>query len=396
MLNIPENRTYLESHPWIDFQLDVSQATYILWMLLGESRSKCEHIAGVPLSPERARTLYNVYLSKGVHATTSIEGNTLTERQVRQLLEGSLKLPLSQKYLADEVQNIIEACNEIAKETLEDSSSPISVERICRFNELVLRGLEPGEDVVPGQVRTHEVGVLRYRGAPWKDCRYLLDRLCDWLNSGFNTHEPDTKFALLLFKAIMAHLYLAWIHPFGDGNGRTARLLEFQILIQSGVPFPAAQLLSNHYNTTRTRYYVELDKSSKSPLGVNSFIQYAVQGFVDGLREQIEFIRNQQIEVTWENFVHQEFRGKDSIAKTRQKHLILAMTDEARPQAELADLTPEIIRAYASRGEKTLTRDLNALVGMGLVLKKKDHYAANRAKILAFLPPQIKDSASPP
>jgi Fic family protein len=39
-----------------------------------------------------------------------------------------------------------------------------------------------------------------------------------------------------ILKAILAHLCLAWIHPFGDGNGRTARLVEFQILIFPGCP----------------------------------------------------------------------------------------------------------------------------------------------------------------
>ncbi|MBW2661693.1 MAG: Fic family protein, partial [Deltaproteobacteria bacterium] len=37
------------------------------------------------------------------------------------------------------------------------------------------------------------------------------------------------------------------MHPFGDGNGRTARLLEFEALLSSGVPAPSSQLLSNHY-----------------------------------------------------------------------------------------------------------------------------------------------------
>ena len=46
----------------------------------------------------------------------------------------------------------------------------------------------------------------------------------------------------MLVRAMMAHLYLAWIHTFGDGNGRTARLLEFLILARSGkVPLPAAR-----------------------------------------------------------------------------------------------------------------------------------------------------------
>jgi Fic family protein len=86
-----------------------------------------------------------------------------------------------------------------------------------------------------------------------------------------------------ILKAVVAHLYLAWIHPFGDGNGRTARLVEFQILLSSGVPSPAAHLLSNHYNQTRSEYYRQLDRASKSGGELAPFIEYGARGFVAGL-----------------------------------------------------------------------------------------------------------------
>ena len=56
--------------------------------------------------------------------------------------------------------------------------------------------------------------------------------------------EHATAYAIL--KAIFAHLYLVWIHPFGDGNGRTARLLEFHILTAASLPYPVTHLLSNY------------------------------------------------------------------------------------------------------------------------------------------------------
>jgi len=82
-----------------------------------------------------------------------------------------------------------------------------------------------------------------------------------------------------------------WIHPFGDGNGRTARLVEFQILLQAGIPSPAAHLLSNHYKQTRTEYYRQLATASRSGGNILPFIEYAVGGFVDGLKEQLALIR---------------------------------------------------------------------------------------------------------
>ena len=88
-------------------------------------------------------------------------------------------------------------------------------------------------------------------------------------------------FARGLTRALPAHLYIAWIHPFADGNGRTARLVEYQLLAGSGlVPTPAVHLLSNHYNLTRSYYYRVLDRSSRiRPWSPVEFIAYAVDGF---------------------------------------------------------------------------------------------------------------------
>ena len=121
----------------------------------------------------------------------------------------------------------------------------------------------------------------------------------------------------------MAHLYIAWIHPFGDGNGRTARLVEYLTLVNSGIPSPAAHLLSNHYNETRSEYYRQLDRSTRSREGAIDFALYALQGFVDGLTAQIETIREQILDVTWTNYVHEQFSNQDSVADTRRRHLVL-------------------------------------------------------------------------
>jgi cell filamentation protein, protein adenylyltransferase len=385
-------RSYLGSHPWINFRVDLQRFSWRLWMLIGEANSKCQHIAGVPLRPEQAQDLYLVYLTKGVHATTSIEGNTLSEEQVRQEVENKLNLPESQQYLANEVKNIIKACKLIDKELMKDPAIKITPERICQFNAIVLKGTRIEDDVVPGKYRNHSVGVMRYRAPPWEDCRYLVNQLCDWLNGpDFVASDPQEKFMKTLLKAILAHLYLAWIHPFGDGNGRTARLIEFQILEQSGlVPYPAAHLLSNHYNKTRSQYYAELDRSNKHDQGVISFIEYATRGFVDGLHGQLHTIRDAQWRVTWENYVHDVFRDKDTASGKRQKQLVLDMPENIVPRKDLTMVSPRVAANYARKSEKTITRDINALLDMKLIIRRGKGYTPNRDLILAFLPPQLR------
>jgi len=239
-------RTYEKTHPWIKFLLDLRELEHSTWLLLGEAVSKTEHIAGVPLDPDAAKTLHAVYLAKGVLATTAIEGNTLTEDEVRDHLEGRLKLPPSRQYLGQEIDNIVEACNRIGQEIIRDGSGPISVQDILEYNKLVLRELPLQEDVMPGELRRHSIVVGRYRGAPAEDCEFLLNKFCEWLNSLEFPKGLEQSYSILA--AIAAHLYLVWIHPFGDGNGRTARLIEFRFLLQAGFPTPAAHLLSNFYN----------------------------------------------------------------------------------------------------------------------------------------------------
>ena len=381
-------RQYEETHSWLKFQLDLRKVSYKLWMALGEAQSKCEHITGVPLQPSTSQELHQVYLVKGVLATTAIEGNTLTEEEVRQLVEKKLKVPPSKDYLARAVENIIIACNQIADRLLKGESADLTVSDIKNFNRLVLEGLPLEEGTEPGKIRRRSAVVGNYRGAPAEDCEYLLERLCEWLNSrDFRTTENLT-IAFSLLKAIIAHLYLAGIHPFGDGNGRTARLMELQVLVAAGVPKPAAHLLSNHYNQTRQEYYRQLDQASKSSGDVVPFIEYAVLGFVDGLKAQLETIRKQQWDVAWENYVHDLFRDKISKADIRRRHLVLDLSnlDKPVPFPKLSEISPRMARYYATKTQKTISRDVNELVEIGLVEKTPEGVRPMRETILAFLP----------
>lgn len=390
--------TYASTHPWITFKADLRGAGLGLWLLIGEAISKIEHIAGVPLLPETAAELHRLYLAKGALATTAIEGNSLTEKQVLDHLEGKLRLPPSQQYLAKEIDNVLAASNQIAQDILKGSTKLLSPQRVKQFNLAVLDGLDLEREVVPGEFRIHSVMVAKYRGAPAENCDYLVERMCEWLNQSSlgtdSTMLPPIGYAIL--RAILAHLYLAWIHPFGDGNGRTARLMELQILLAAGVPMPAAHLLSNHYNHTRTEYYRVLDETSRSGGNVLPFILYAVRGLVDGLRAQLALIREQQWEVAWENYVHRAFKDNKGPTAERRRWLALDLTKaELRTQRNIIrDLSPRLARAYANKTDKTLTRDLNALQQMRLVLRDSDGYVANRTLILAFLPAKAPENGN--
>ena len=380
-------RTYLRTHPWLTFQVDLRLLDYLIWIELGKAQSKCEHISGVPLRPAVAKQLHMVYLAKGVLATTAIEGNTLTESQVLQHLEGKLELPPSKEYLSKEIDNIIEVCDKIATDILVRDRVELSVKKIEAYNKQVLNKLTLGESILPGQIRTFSVGVGGYRAAPAEDCMYLLERLCLWLNE-FEIPE-DNRIVFGIIKAVIAHIYFVWIHPFGDGNGRTARLIEFQILLEAGIPTSAAHLLSNFYNQTRTEYYRQLDKTSKTKGDISHFIKYAINGYGYELRDQLNIIRMQQWDIVWRNYVHEMFKEQTSEAAIRQRHLALDLslqTDESIRISKIPEISIRMATAYAKKTRKTMVRDVNKLINMGLMERTKDGIRAKREIILAFLP----------
>jgi Fic family protein len=387
--------SYQQTHPWLRFNVDLTKANVALWLLLGEVRSKIEHIKGVPLRPATAQELHIIYLAKGIHATTAIEGNTLSVEQVEEQLKGTLKLPPSREYLQRETANIAKACgvvlNELVNKTRERR---FTADTILEYNRLVLDGLDLGEEVVPGAYRKHSVGVFRYRAPPASECPELIERLCDWLN-GHDFDNEALGFSSCVVKAVVAHLYMAWIHPFGDGNGRTARLLEFHVLVAAGCPSPTAHLLSNHYNLTRGEYYRQLDRASQSGGDIGPFLLYAVQGLVDQLREQIGRIREQQWDEIWRNYVHEVLSG-ETPAVARQRQLVLDLSARRKSQwvgrEEIPAISGRLATAYGGRTDKTLSRDLNALEEKKLVRVDGKRIKANRELILAFLPAAAGDA----
>lgn len=376
----------LSTHPWLTFQLDLSRVSHELWLILGKIQAKIEQIDGALMSPNLATEFRQIALVKGALATTAIEGNTLTEEEVRQRIQGESTLPPSKIYLGLEIDNVVEAYNQIAAELRREAPPVLTLERLNAYNALVLRGLTLGEDVIPGSLRLHRVGVGRYHCPAPQDLLGLVERFCDWMNQPFWAKTPSWRAAFGVLQAVIAHVYFAWIHPYGDGNGRTARLIEFRIALGAGVPDTAAHLLSNFYNQTRNNYYHYLQHASEAHDrgGLLRFVEYALQGFVDALDEQIKSIEGSQVRAQWRDYVYEQFSSQTGKTAERRHRLMIDLSD-AFVQANLKPiapkqiplLSPRLAELYADRTQRTLQRDLNALEQDGMLRRHPEGYAPN-------------------
>lgn len=392
-----ESRSYHGTHPWISFTFDLNKLDCPDWLHLGEALSKCDHITNVALPPVLSMHLHQLYVVKGALASAQIEGNSLTEDQAMAQVHGNLHLPPTQEYQAKDFDNIRAACEMVTQEVREGRDLRLAPERIKQFNSMVLEGQPIDDDIIPGAVRTRGVAVgTVYTGAPAVDCEYLLGQLCDWLDEMLqeaNAAGGEWPRVIGIVRAVLAHLYLAWIHPFGDGNGRTARLIEFQLLLAAGFPTPACHLLSNYYNKTRARYYQVLRETSRAEgYPVWRFVSYAVEGFLEELREQIGVIQQHQLGMAWINMVSEVRLGRQDETNNRRRELLLSIPgagpDFFTPIEGLSRINPDIAALYATRTPKTMTRDLNVLLEQGLIVANRTGDGVRPAweQLYAFLP----------
>lgn len=348
--------------------------------ILGQCQSIVRAICEIPLEPDYHRNLKIVSLRKGAQATTAIEGNTLTEEEIAKVEEGQ-SLPPSKEYQEIEVKNILNAMNSLVNEVIEAKHTErISPDLLKRFHQIIGKDLGEHFDAIPGKFRTDHRFVGTYRCPRPEHVNDLVNAFCEFLSNEFSYTKGNQTFIDAVIQAIVAHVYLEWIHPFGDGNGRTGRLLEFYILLRAGNPDIASHIMSNHYNNTRSEYYRQLDKAAKER-ELTEFIYYALVGLRDGLEGVLKTIQENQFEISWRSYIYDQFANKkyhkQSVYK-RKRDLILNMViDRSFTLDELAILTPQLARDYAKLSERTLVRDLEDLENMGLIRKANDTYMTN-------------------
>ncbi|OGU14265.1 MAG: hypothetical protein A2X61_16740 [Ignavibacteria bacterium GWB2_35_12] len=300
-----------------------------------------------------------------------------------------MKLPHSKEYQEIEVKNILEALN-LLKHDVINSNNVVKVtpDLIKIFHKLIGKNLGVHFDAITGKYRTDNRTVGNYRCPFHEDVPILIDKLCDWLLNEF--HFPNTQsFHEIVIQAIVTHIYIEWIHPFGDGNGRTGRLIEFYILLRGGNPDIASHILSNHYNTTRPEYYRHLDDARKRN-SLTSFIEYALEGFHDGLEQTLLSIQESQFKITWQKYVYDilsEKQAGSKIVNKRRRVLVMEMPlNKSYTIEEITIISPKIARYFAKLDSRTIYRDIKALLEMNLLIKIDKKYKANSEILRNYLP----------
>ena len=200
----------------------------------------------MPLPSEFSASLKHKLQIELTHGSTAIEGNTLTLRETQLLIDEGIA-PSSPRKLREIYETVNHHKALLWLEQWAAGSGPFSSEMLCTLHRFILASID---DERGGRLRNSPVMVV---GAPVQPMRAdkvpgALDDLAGWINDA--GAQP-------VVAACEAHYRFVKIHPFFDGNGRTARLLMNGILLRHGYPLTVIAA------DDRSRYLHSLDEADR-------------------------------------------------------------------------------------------------------------------------------------
>lgn len=378
-------RTYEQTHPWISFRFNPRDLPYPVWILLGEASMACTTLRQLALPTPEAALVNHVARLRGVVANASLDGNTLGTEQVDRLLEGSLHLPPSQLFLEREVRNLLKAVEwtEARTKAGDLDTGPWALQVL---HAQLMKELPAGSAAQPGEFRTVRDG-RHHTGVAPEEIPGLLDRLGAWTSGAlFEPHHGEERLPLAILRAAITHLYLLWAAPFAEGNGRTARMVEFQLLLNAGIPAAAAHCMSIHAAATNGEYHRQVAQAATPTGDVSPFLAYLARGFAEGVKDLVAKVVGAQHRILAEDGLRHRVDPDGSPARERLWRLAKALTGAhgTVPTAHVARLTPDLAHDYARLNPKTLQRDLAQLEALGVVVRNRGRVRARPQELLPF------------
>lgn len=264
--------------------------------------------------PKQELKLRRQAVIRMTHSSTAIEGNILEKEQIAALYaDQKIDAPERDIYEAKNYLNALKYINEIV-----EKKEAISEKVLLRIHRLVTDRTLPGEQ--SGAYRKVSVCVVKksfgvvtdvvYRAPDLKEVPSLSSDLMKWVN------ESEKEEINPVIVAGIVHQELAAIHPFVDGNGRTARAMATLILYQRGYDFRRLFALEDYYNDNRPEYYnaINMGKTYKERKeDITSWIEYFVKGF----KEEIEMVKSEITQLSArkvdKNINSQVFLDKDQL-----------------------------------------------------------------------------------
>ncbi|MDE1149659.1 MAG: Fic family protein [Azospirillaceae bacterium] len=240
-----------------------------------------QSILALPIDVDMLASLRETARLIATHYSTQIEGNRLTQAEVEQVLSGA-HIPGRERDQT-EVRNYYRALEEV--ERLSGQTRHVEESDIQRLHGLVLHGKIKPAPYRDGQnvIRAAGSGLIIYMPPEAANVPDLMADLIDWISA--QTDRDELPAPLI---AAVAHYQFATVHPYYDGNGRTARLLATLLLHKAGYGLKGIYSLDEYYARNLQGYYQALTVGpshnyymGRADSDITGFIAYFCAGMAE-------------------------------------------------------------------------------------------------------------------
>jgi len=308
-------------------------------------------------------------INRTVHYGTKIEGNDLTENQASQVirLEGVADAKTASEKTGilardRDIQEVINYRNVVKWiDNWRDyvaGRDVFSVEILKTLHSLTMKGILDQEYI--GEYRDKQVIVksavdssVVFRPPVFVEIPFLIDGYFEWIN------DTSTKQQIHpIFQAAITHYQLVFIHPFIEGNGRTARALATLVLYSSGYDFKRFFSLEQYFDNNVDSYYQALLSVQQSQNDLTYWLEY----FCYGLAIEIEKVKDQVSKLSQDLKLKKELGQQVALSERQILLLELIQNQGEVTSSDAAKVLPNI-------SVDTILRDLKDLIDKGVIKK---------------------------
>ncbi|MGH8045633.1 MAG: Fic family protein [Chthoniobacterales bacterium] len=325
---------------------------------LTEAKAAILSLRELPSQRQWTDDLQVVQLKMEVAGTSRIEGADFTERELDAALrEGPDALFTRSQKQAASVANAYRWIKTVP------TDRPITDDLICHIHRLIITGADE-DHCPPGKLRTKDenvtFGTPRHRGIEGgKPCHEGFLKLCEAVEREFKEHDP-------LIQALALHYHFAAMHPFLDGNGRTARVLESLMTQRGGLQGTLFIAMSNYYYEEKATYLQTLSNVRAKDHDLTEFLKFGLKGVAIQCQRlfkeiKVHVAKSLFRDLMYDLFTRMQNPRKRVIAKRQLELLKLFLEVDV---VTLQKLTKDTKKLYSTLNSphKALIRDLNELI----------------------------------
>ncbi len=333
------NRRYLY---WdeLKYRIPDPDRRQLVWSLMKILRILCyEHVPYPPLeltysfTPEIAKNLHTFdrHLSDTIRihnktirleqsyiinslmeeaiASSILEGAATTRKKAKEMLMAGRKPKNNGEQM---VINNYEAMRFI----LEKKDESISPQLICDIHRIVTRATIEEEDV--GRFRTNNdivvadpaTGTILHTPPDYQELQKLISEFCRFANEdGSNTGSPTEVFIHPIIKGIILHYLIGYIHPFADGNGRTARSIFYWYVLSRGYWLFEYMAISRIILRSKTKYALAYLHTEYDAMDLTYFINYNISCINEALIDLLRYLEAKQSEQNATKAIIRKIKG---------------------------------------------------------------------------------------